>query len=195
MRLVFSSLLLALLLACDPLTVPSGYDPGGVDCQNNSAPAIVEDDGEGVSEVQVDSSQPVGNPNYVLVIGFRWEDPGSATGATDPPNLVGGEFTAEISGVAVPDIALTESVLEAGCTEPSDGLLVAHCQDVSVGSGCPAGGAAGCAVASLAVPLQLVPSGNSGTPFVQGDEIDISFRIRDACGMTSNELSGPHLLE
>ncbi|MEE2829031.1 MAG: hypothetical protein VX498_07580, partial [Myxococcota bacterium] len=70
MRFVLSSVLLALLFACDPLTVPSGYDPGGVDCANNSSPSILEDDGEGVSEVQVDSSLPEGNPNYVLVIGF-----------------------------------------------------------------------------------------------------------------------------
>ena len=181
-------LLLVLLTAvgCQPLPAASGWDPAGENCATNTGPYI--------GDVQINSEFNSEEETWLLVLGLRWQDPGTQ-GAGDPGNMLGGEFTYELSGFASEDVELTSLVLESGCAgdpDSEDGTT-AFCSLVSVGNACPPGQAAVCQAGGLAVPLVLTPA-NPDFPVLEGDEIYVSLRTRDACGMTSNTVSGQYAI-
>jgi len=177
---------LFLVASCQPLPPYAGWDPAGVNCQGNTEPFI--------QNVQVNSAYLGEEDTWVLVVGFNWADPGRG-GASDPPNLDGGEFSVELSDFIAEDTPLTTSVLETGCGgDPDPEIGTAnYCGLVNVGSGCPNGGVDSCATASLAVPILLTPTSSETVP-LEGDPIEIALRIRDRCGMTSNSKGTTYFL-
>lgn len=174
------------LFSCQPLDPVQGWDPGGNNCAQNTAPFI--------DNVQVNSAYVAAAELWLLVVGFNWADPGSG-GASDPPNLLGGEFSIELSGMVSDDILLTQGVLESGCTgdtDPEEGTAT-YCGLLTVGGGCPNGGVASCGTASLSVPGFIVPVSEDDTPS-EGDTVTMEMRIRDTCGMTSNSKTATYVL-
>ena len=183
---VLTIIALLALVGCQPLPPVTGWDPGGVNCEENSAPFI--------DNVQINSAYVGEAELWLMVMGFKWADPGSG-GAVDPPNLQGGEFSLELSGMSSEDTLLTQSILETGCggdTDPELGTA-SYCSLVNVGSGCPNGGVATCSTAALAFPGFIIPVNGSEGP-VEGDEIEVELRIRDVCGMASNSKNATYFL-
>jgi len=172
---------LPVLFACQPLDPVEGWDPGGNNCAQNTAPYI--------DNVQVNSTYVGEEEKWLLAVGFNWADPGSG-GAADPPNLLGGEFTWELSGMTSEDVPLTQSILESGCTAQA---TTTYCGLLTVGGGCPNGGVATCGTASLTVPGFIVPLSGTVSP-EEGTVITMEMRLRDACGMTSNSKTATYAL-
>lgn len=173
MRWILLLFALPALFACQPLDPVTGWDPGGNNCEQNTAPYI--------DNVQVNSAYIGEEERWLLVAGFNWADPGSG-GASDPPNLIGGEFSWELSGMTSEDIFLTPSILASGCTAQE---TTSYCGLLTVGGGCPGSDVANCGTASLIVPGFIVPVSGSDNPS-EGLTITMAMRIRDTCGMTSN---------
>lgn len=171
-------LIVLLLGACAPLGAVSGWDPGGENCAANTAPFI--------DHIQVNSALPEDSPYWILVVGFDWADPGPGEQA-DPPNLLGGELSAEFSEILTEDILLTEELLETGCNQSVTLEGSNYCQLLTLGGGCPSGGVETCGVAALKFAGEILPVGGDETSFMEGDEIRIKVRLRDTCGMTSND--------
>ena len=186
MRWTLPLFALPVLFACQPLDPVVGWDPGGTNCAENTAPYI--------DNVQVNSVYVAEEERWLLVVGFNWADPGSG-GASDPPNLLGGEFTNELSGMISEDILLTQAILESGCagdTDPEEGTAT-YCGLVTVGGGCPNGGVASCGTASLTVPGFINAVSDDDLP-AEGDVVTMEMRIRDTCGMTSNSKTATYTL-
>jgi hypothetical protein len=185
MRWTLLFLALPLLLGCQPLDPVSGWDPRGVNCAQNTAPFI--------DNVQINSAYIDEVEKWVLVMGFNWADPGSG-GASDPPNLLGGEFAIEVSGLTSENILLTEGILESGCASyGDDGSATDYCDMLTVGGGCPSGGVADCGTASLTIPGFIIP-GSSEVVILEGDVLTMEMRVRDLCGMTSNSKPATYTL-
>jgi len=180
MRSLLPLFALPFLFACQPLDPVEGWDPGGTNCAQNTAPYI--------DNVQVNSAYVGEEEKWLLAAGFNWADPGSG-GASDAPNLLGGEFSWELSGLTSEDILLTQSILESGCTAQT----TTYCGLLTVGGGCPNGGVATCGTASLTVPGFIVPLSGNVSP-EEGTIITMEMRIRDACGMTSNSKTATYTL-
>jgi hypothetical protein len=181
MRWILPLFALPILFSCQSLDPVEGWDPGGVNCAENTAPYI--------DNVQVNSAYVAEEEKWLLVTGFNWADPGSG-GASDPPNLVGGEFSWELSGITSEDIFLTQSILESGCTATE---MATYCGLLTVGGGCPNGGVASCGTASLSVPGLIVPLSGTESPS-EGFVITMEMRLRDACGMASNSKTATYAL-
>ena len=153
---------------------PQSYDAGGVNCHANSAPAI--------GNVEINSLPSEEAETYLVSLHFDWVDPG-VSGAEDPSNLLGGHISIEFFGGSTEDIRLDRRILEEACTwesevedDPSPCLPFGHslagCADAK--DNCPQG-----EITGLFVPLDFT--------WVQDEEIELEFRIRDACGAMSNE--------
>jgi hypothetical protein len=181
MRWILLLFSLPALFACQPLDSVEGWNPGGINCAQNTAPYI--------DNVQVNSTYVVEEEKWLLAAGFNWADPGTG-GALDPPNLIGGEFSWELSGMTSEDLALTPSILASGCTAQE---MTAYCGLLTVGGGCPGGAVATCGTASLTVPGFIVPVSGNESPS-EGLIITMEMRIRDACGMTSNSKTATYAL-
>ena len=194
------ALICLLLSGCfDPGPSAVGWD-GGPACANNSPPAVgnVElnsvlipeedqpgDDDDGADDD--DSAAPV--RFYSLSIHFDWVDPG-VSGAEDPPNLVGGgHFSSEILGQNTPDLGFTRANLVDACSAPSTEADPNPC-------GAYAHGGAGCsspdAVDTCTTGEFTVLVGAEGLGFPNNELVELEFRIRDACGATSNTKSATY---
>jgi hypothetical protein len=186
MRWMLLLFALPTLFACQPLDPVEGWDPGGSNCAQNTAPFI--------DNVQVNSAYVGEVEQWILVVGFNWADPGTG-GASDPPNLRGGEFSIELSGIVSDDILLTEGILESGCTGDTDPEVgtATYCSLLTIGGGCPNGGVSSCGTASLSVPGYIVPASDDNG-VAEGDIITMEMRIRDTCGMTSNSKTATYAL-
>ncbi len=155
-----------------------GWDPGGVDCINNSPPAI--------GNLALNSDELSDGNGWFYTIHFAWADPG-VSGASDPPNLLGGHFSSEVfQREFAEDIELTAERLESGCSTPPTGAEgeIDICSLAHPGTaGCGTGGVEGCTNATFTISYVGSP------PLEEGEVIDTEFRIRDLCGATSNEMS------
>ena len=181
MRWILLLFALPALFACQPLDPVQGWDPGGSNCAQNTAPYI--------DNVQVNSAYVVEEEKWLLAVGFNWADPGSG-GALDPPNLIGGEFSWEVSGLTSEDISLTPSILASGCTAQE---MTTYCGLLTVGGGCQSSDLATCGTASLTVVGFIVPVSGDESPS-EGFVITMEMRIRDTCGMTSNSKTATYAL-
>jgi hypothetical protein len=180
-------LLLPLLAACGPATpTVNGWDPGvsAADCLVNSPPFI--------GNIEMDSAFV--NEAWYVSIHFDWADPGRQ-GATDPPNLLFGYFSAEARGFDFPSAWLRPQELEAACILGPDDLEAgATCAGFgSNDEGFPHHTFDGCADAANCqqgelTAVVLPENGVEYMPF------DVTFRIRDRCGIQSNEVTIPYVL-
>ena len=186
-------LALLLLLGCyDPGGGPAGWD-ADPDCAGNSPPAVGnveinsievvdEDAGDDDAMDDDDSGEPV--RYYTMSIHFDWVDPG-VSGAEDPPNLIGGGyFSAEIFGYDTPDFPFDRVNLVEACVVPASEANPDPCGVYGHGSaGCSSAGAVDtCTQGEFTLPLIAEDGG-----FPSDEIIELEFRIRDACGATSNE--------
>ena len=181
--LLFAVLLAPGCLSVDPVI---GWDPAGENCASNTRPFI--------GDAQINSTYVAEEELWVLVMGFRWADPGES-GAGDPGNMVGGEFTREVTGFVSDDISLTPLILETGCggdPDPDVGTAT-YCSLLSLGNACPPGSADVCQAGGVAFPEYIMPAGPDDE-VLEGDEIYVRMRARDACGMTSNTIAGPYTI-
>ena len=153
---------------------PYSYDEDGENCHANSPPAV--------GNVEINSLQSEEEETWLISLHFDWVDPG-VSGAGDPPNMLGGHIAIEFFGGSTDDIPLNRQILEDACTwepevegDPSPCIPFGHsmsgCADAK--ENCPQG-----EITGIFVPLDFT--------WVQDEEIELEFRIRDACGATSNE--------
>ena len=146
-----------------------GYDPSGEECINNSPPAI--------GNLEMNSQFDNDEVRWLFSLHFDWADPG-IQGASDPPNLVGGYFSSELFGYASEDIVFTAGLLQAACGALDPETGASGC--IGLGhslNGCPSGGVLSCTEGEFTVPYISLDG-----PLEEDQEIEIEFRIRDACG-------------
>ena len=120
---------------------------------------------------------------------FAWVDPG-ASGATDPPNLVGGgHFSSEVLGQTTPELRFSRTNLVESCSTPATEADPNPC-------GAYGHGMAGCTsendVETCTAGEFTVLMGSEGIGFPNDEFVEIEFRIRDACGATSNTKSASY---
>ena len=186
MRICLPLVLALLAVGCTPIDVTSGWDPSGENCASNTRPFI--------GDAQINSTYLSEEEIWIVVMGVRWADPGES-GAGDPGNMLGGEFTTEVSGFTTEDITLSSEILESGCAgdnDPDDGTAT-YCSLVAFGNACPPGTAAVCQAGGLAFPW-IMGDTSADDPIGEGDELSVTMRVRDACGITSNTISGPYTI-
>ncbi len=183
-RLMRPLLLLILILMLPALTgcpadniIPMHINDRGENCGDNRPPLV--------GNVELNSFLPEGAVDYSLSIHFDWLDPGE-TEATQAPNLEGGVFSIEFSDAASQDVAITEDLLVAACfpTPSEDNANPCAGSGHSLG-GCSPGQIDTCVGAEVTFIYQAAPA-------VQGDFIDMEFRIHDRCDGTSNEKSATY---
>lgn len=186
--LVLALVAAACLAACFDGGGPiAGWD-GGSDCQSNNPPAIGNVE---MNSLEIEEEERGGDDDdsadvrwYLMSIHFDWVDPG-AEGAEDPPNLVaGGYFSGEIFGYDLPDFEFTRANLVDACAAPGVEGNPDPCAAFGHGStGCPSEETIDqCTQGEFTLPLEAEGGGFPGDVV-----LDVEFRIRDACGATSNE--------
>ncbi len=173
----------SLLAGCTPLgSAPIHINEFGENCYGNSPPAV--------GNVQINSFAPAEGQTTYMSINFEWIDPG-VSGASDAPNVWGGNFTTEFSGYVAQDFELDEPLLTSACNvpppeDPEDPNLCSisghpmnGCSSTDIES-CPGG------------TLTFIYQAEDG--FQDGQVVDIEFRLRDRCEGTSNEKSATYLI-
>jgi hypothetical protein len=171
--------LAALLAGCPAFDgTPYSYDADGENCHLNNPPAV--------GNVELNSIYFEEELKWMVSIHFDWVDPG-VQGAEDPPNMVLGQFSIEFFRATTEDITLTREHLEGACVpgpegDPSVCAVFGH----SMG-GCP--DAITCSQGELTVPYQPLDF-----DWVEDEEIELEFRVRDACGAVSNEKSATYTI-
>jgi hypothetical protein len=180
------------LVAAGCWSVPpaTGWD-GTEDCSSNNPPAIGNVE---INSIEIPTEEPTDDDDsatvalYTLSVHFDWVDPG-VPGAEDPPNLIaGGYWSGEIFGYDVPDILFNRDNLESTCGVPAEGDTSPCAVFGHSSAGCSSGSTEGCTQGEFTIPFTEDFGGFPGD-----EEVVMEFRIRDACGGTSNEKSATYL--
>ena len=188
-NLTVLALLVLLVPACTyESPEQESWEEGGVDCGNNSNPALgtwrvnstraILDDGS-LSETQ-----------WLLGSNFSWRDPFPTATNEDPPNMIGGWISTHIEDTELVNHPYIDSDwLESGCRDGQSTQCAAlgfanagYTTDCGTG---PSAENCNCS-GNRCGSLTFVVTGEEGL-FIEGRAFHMTLRIRDRCGAASKQ--------